>query len=81
MTGATLTSGIVGACGTAVQDEWFTFTATAVTQRVQIGGSTSGLNYALFTAATCAGPFTIYPGFGCIPATTVTDYNGLTIGQ
>ena len=81
MTGATLTTGITGACTGVVQDQWFRFVATAPTHRVQLGGTTTGLSYALFSASSCAGPFTLVTSSGCNAGASVTNMNGLSIGQ
>jgi hypothetical protein len=81
MAGSTLTAGITGGCTGVNQDVWFRFVATGVTHRITLGGTTTGLSYSLYTAASCTDPLTLHPGFGCIAAATVTDFNGLTSGN
>jgi hypothetical protein len=79
MTPATLTAGITGGCTGVVQDQWYRFTATAPTHRVQLGGTTTGLSHSVYQG-TC-GSLTLVAGTACTAGATASNPANLTIGQ
>ncbi|MFZ1692640.1 MAG: GEVED domain-containing protein, partial [Flavobacteriales bacterium] len=81
MTGSTLAPGITGGCTGVVQDQWYRFTATATTHRVQLAGTTTGLSHSIFTGNPDCTNLQLVAGTSCVAGATASNPAGLTIGQ
>ncbi len=78
---ATLTAGITGGCTGVVQDQWYRFTATATTHRVQLSGTTTGLSHSIYVGSPDCNTLTLVAGTACVAGATASNPAGLTIGE
>ncbi|MBL0128148.1 MAG: T9SS type A sorting domain-containing protein [Flavobacteriales bacterium] len=81
MTGATLTAGVTGGCAGVQQDQWYRFTATATTHRVQLGGTTTGLSHSIYVGDPDCNTLLLVAGTACTAGATASNPAGLSLGQ